>query len=107
MGLRVYWPLSVLCVFVCVCVSVCLCMFVRSNQSTSKKPHYVSDLSKVCTPPFCWRGLSLLPNFQCFSVTIKNLNWELKILTKNLVTFKRWDRVKDEKLWGFTEKSNL
>ena len=25
----------------------------------------------------------------------KNLNWEL--LTKNLVTFKRWDGVKDEK----------
>ena len=30
-----------------------------------------------------------------FSVIIKNLNWE--ILTKNLVTFKRWDEVKDEK----------
>ena len=30
-----------------------------------------------------------------FSVTTKNLNW--KILTKNLVTFKRWDGVKDEK----------
>ena len=30
-----------------------------------------------------------------FSVTTKNLNWE--ILTKKLVTFKRWYRVKDEK----------
>ena len=30
-----------------------------------------------------------------FSVTIKNLNWE--ILTKNLVTFKRLDGVRDEK----------
>ena len=30
-----------------------------------------------------------------FSVITKNLNWE--ILTKNLVTFKRWDGVKDEK----------
>ena len=30
-----------------------------------------------------------------FSVTITNLNWE--ILTKNLVTFKIWDEVKDEK----------
>ena len=30
-----------------------------------------------------------------FSVTTKNLNWE--ILTKNLVTFKRWDEIKDEK----------
>ena len=27
-----------------------------------------------------------------FSVITKNLNWE--ILIKNLVTFKRWDRVK-------------
>ena len=30
-----------------------------------------------------------------FSVKTKNLNWE--ILAKNLVTFKRWDGVKDEK----------
>ena len=30
-----------------------------------------------------------------FSAITKNLNWE--ILTKNLVTFERWDRVKDEK----------
>ena len=30
-----------------------------------------------------------------FSVITKNLNWE--ILTKNLVTFKRWDGVMDEK----------
>ena len=30
-----------------------------------------------------------------FSVITKNLNWE--ILTKNLVTFKRWDGAKDEK----------
>ena len=29
------------------------------------------------------------------SLITKNLNWE--ILTKNLVTFKRWDWVKDEK----------
>ena len=29
-----------------------------------------------------------------FSVITKNLN--LKILTKNLITFKRWDGVKDE-----------
>ena len=29
------------------------------------------------------------------SVITKNLTW--KILTKNLVTFKRWDGVKDEK----------
>ena len=41
MGVSVYWTLSVLCVFVCVCVREI------SNQSTSKKPHYVSDLSKL------------------------------------------------------------
>ena len=28
-------------------------------------------------------------------VITKNLNW--KILTKNLVTFKKWDGLKDEK----------
>ena len=31
-----------------------------------------------------------------FSVMTKNLNWEIS--TKNLVTFKRWDGVNDEKL---------
>ena len=31
------------------------------------------------------------------SLITKNLSWE--ILTKNLVTFKRWDWVKDEKFW--------
>ena len=31
-----------------------------------------------------------------FFVITKNLNWE--ILTKNLVTFKRWDGGKDENL---------
>ena len=30
-----------------------------------------------------------------FSVITKNLNWG--ILARNLVTFKRWDTVKDEK----------
>ena len=30
-----------------------------------------------------------------FSVITKNLNWE--ILTKNLLTFKRWNGVKDKK----------
>ena len=29
-----------------------------------------------------------------FSVVTKNLKWE--ILTKNLVTFKKWDGIKDE-----------
>ena len=36
MGVLVYWPLIVLCV---------LCVI--SNQSTSKKPHCVSDFSKL------------------------------------------------------------
>ena len=43
-------------------------------------------------------GLSVLPNFQqpkFLSAIIKNLNWQ--ILTKNLVTFKRKEGVKDEK----------
>ena len=39
-----------------------------------------------------------------FSVITKNINWE--ILTKNLVTFKRWEGVKSE-LWGFIEISNF
>ena len=30
-----------------------------------------------------------------FSVITKNLNWEIE--TKNLVTFKNWDKVNDEK----------
>ena len=34
-------------------------------------------------------------NKMFFSVIIKNLNWE--ILTKNLITFKKWDVVKDKK----------
>ena len=35
-----------------------------------------------------------------FSVITKNLNWE--ILTKSLVTFKKWKRVKDKKIsYGF------
>ena len=42
MNVSVYWPLSVLCFFVCVFVHLC----VVSNQSTSKKPHYVLDLCK-------------------------------------------------------------
>ena len=40
-----------------------------------------------------------------FSVITKNSNWE--ILSKNLVTFKRQDGVKDEQIYyflGFTEK---
>ena len=34
-------------------------------------------------------------NKNVFSVITKNLNWE--VLTKNFVTFKRWDGVKNEK----------
>ena len=39
-----------------------------------------------------------------FSVITKNLNWEI-LSTKNLVTSKRQDGVKDEKLWGSLKKS--
>ena len=128
-------PDSAVCL--CMCVYMCVSVFVRSNQSTSKKTHGVSDLSKliVCTHPhpllwvesptgkegmtfFRGGGMQLLQKKKeslkylttkkvykqkCVSVTIKNLDCE--ILTKNLVTFKRWDEVKDEKLWGFTKKS--
>ena len=34
--------------------------------------------------------------FLCHNGVTKNLNWE--VLTKNLVTFKRWDGVKDKKI---------
>ena len=34
-----------------------------------------------------------------FSVITKNLNCE--ILTRTIVTFKRWDRIKDEKCWYY------
>ena len=30
-----------------------------------------------------------------FSIITKNLNWEM--VTKNLITFKKWDGAKDEK----------
>ena len=36
-----------LCVFVCVCVCLNVSVCMISNQNTSKKPHYVSDLSKL------------------------------------------------------------
>ena len=36
-----------LCVRVSVCVRVCVCVCVRSNQSASKKQHYLSDLNKL------------------------------------------------------------
>ena len=40
-----------------------------------------------------------------FSVITKNLNWE--VLTKNLVTFERWDGVKDEKCQYGSSLENL
>ena len=44
-------------------------------------------------------------NKTVFPFIAKNLN--LEILTKNLVTFKTCDGVKDEKLQGFTGKYNF
>ena len=29
------------------------------------------------------------------------------VITKTLATYERWDGVKDEKLWGFSEKSDF
>ena len=42
-----------------------------------------------------------------FSIITKHFNWE--VLTKKLVTFKRWDEVKDENfnILRVTEKSNF
>ena len=115
----------------CVCVYACVC--VRSNQSTSRKPH-VSDLSKliVCTPSLStWvrggevkppteflkkgRGLGRISIFRGaagkegvtffrgLQISQKKLTTIQNIYLFYLVTFKRWDRVKDKKLWGFTE----
>ena len=41
MGMSVYWPLSVLCIF----VSVFVCVI--PNQSTNKKPQWVPDFNKL------------------------------------------------------------
>ena len=54
------------CVCMCVCVCACVCVCLRSNQSTSKKPHYVTDLI-VCTPLSAMGvggGFGLQPNFE-------------------------------------------
>ena len=40
-----------------------------------------------------------------FSVIITNLNW--KVLTKNLVAFKRWDGIKDEKFYWVSPKNSI
>ena len=40
-----------------------------------------------------------------FFVINKDSNWE--ILTKNLVTFKGWNGVKDEKSWRLRQFANL
>ena len=100
MGVSVYWSLSVLCVFVCV----------RSNERTSKKPRYMSERGLLGKKGWLFQGRGWGCIFykkmkcnlkysttkkvykqKCFSVSIKNLNC----------------RVKDEKLWGFTGKSNF
>ena len=47
-------------------------------------------------------------NPKCLSATTKNLNWQ--ILTKSLVSFKRWDGVKDKKnvnIMGVHKKNNI
>ena len=49
-NIYLYGCVSLLTPWLC-CVSLCVCMFVSviRSQSTSKKPHYVSDLSKPDT----------------------------------------------------------
>ena len=44
-----------------------------------------------------------------FYVITKNLNWKIiKIITKNLVTFNRWDGVKDKKFkYEGSRKTNI
>ena len=85
MGVSVHWPLSVLCVFVCMCLYLCVCL---------------CDTKKVTK---IWNIEHQQKNYEQkhFGATIKNLNCE--ILTKILVTFKRWDGVKYKKLWGLTD----
>ena len=52
-GVNIYLYGLCVCVRVCVCVCVCVCGG-GCEHSTSKKPYYVSDLSKliVCISPF-------------------------------------------------------
>ena len=57
---------------------------------------FVEPGSTQCAPsPFSLGGRGGEPPTKFSKFLTKNLNWE--ILTKNLVTFKRWDGFKDEK----------
>ena len=67
---------------VCFCVMCCLCVCVVLNQSTSKKPHYVLDLSKligiiVYTPSlFVRRGERSLANNKKNMQSLQ-IHWQL------------------------------
>ena len=77
MVVSVYWPLSVLCVFARVCVYVC----VISNQSTSIKPCYVSDPSKLDTFFHMQQDLSgtKVPRFHmCRSIMLLSIKLHIK-----------------------------
>ena len=76
----------------------------RKEKTLWKVKFNISELLIQCNKDSCYELITVEVNIY-FSVTIKTLNCE--ILTKNLVTFKRWDGVKDEKLWGFTKKSRF
>ena len=67
----------------CVCVCACVCDRISILREGCRKSGRVTFLIKML-----------------LSVITKDLNWE--ILIKNLVTFKRWDEVKDEKLPQYT-----
>ena len=58
MGVSVYWPLSVLCVFVGVCVCVlCVCDIKSEYQLKTKvcvRPQYKTHIKVVTYPEFFW-----------------------------------------------------
>ena len=49
MGVSVYWPLSVLCVFVCVYVCVCVCVCVYVHFQIRAKNHIMYQISLCIT----------------------------------------------------------
>ena len=62
MGVSVYWPLSVLCVFVFVYVSACVCLCEIISEYLQKTTLHVRPQSP---PPFLLgEKVRLLPNFQ-------------------------------------------
>ena len=71
----------------------------NNDKQTVRGYFQVQDVESPSRfPTHCFQiftGKKSLSAKMFFSLTTKNINWE--ILTKNLVTFKRWDKIKDEK----------